>query len=48
VTGHQEQFYIDHAIDSGMNQVMSKPVNFALVKDIIERLQYPLTKKKSR
>ena len=27
VTGHMEQVYIDQAVMSGMNQVLSKPVN---------------------
>ena len=27
VTGHTEQAYIDKAISSGMNQVLSKPVS---------------------
>jgi CheY-like chemotaxis protein len=27
VTGHDEQIYIKRAINSGMNQVISKPVN---------------------
>lgn len=27
VTGHTEQSYVNKAIDSGMNQVLSKPVN---------------------
>ena len=27
ITGHMEQMYIDLAIMSGMNQVLSKPVN---------------------
>ena len=26
VTGHMEQIYIDKAINSGMNQVLSKPI----------------------
>ena len=42
VTGHQEQIHINHAINSGMNQVLSKPVNIGCVKDIIERLRYPI------
>lgn len=25
-TGHTEELYVDRAIDSGMNQVLSKPI----------------------
>ena len=43
VTGHQEQIYIDKAIKSGMNQVLSKPANIVCVKDIVKRMGFPLS-----
>ena len=34
VTGHTEQEYLNKAFLSGMNQVLSKPVNHELLKDL--------------
>ena len=42
VTGHSEQSYIDLAIESGMNQVLSKPIKAELLKDLLLRLDYPI------
>ena len=44
VTGHVEQAYIDMAIMAGMNQVLSKPVNFLLLKDLIKSMGFSLNK----
>ena len=40
VTGHTEPMYIQMAINSGMNQVLSKPVSHDLLIDIVDRLGY--------
>lgn len=42
VTGHLEQSYVDFAIKSGMNQVLSKPVNPACLRKLVMSLGYPL------
>ena len=38
LTGHTEQQYIDKAIESGMNQVLSKPVKIDVLKDLCSKL----------
>ena len=40
VTGHTEQLYVDKAISSGMNQVLSKPVPIEILKDLVTKLKY--------
>ena len=35
VTGHTEQSYVDRAINSGMNQVLSKPVNVEILRELL-------------
>ena len=40
VTGHTEQLYVDKAISSGMNQVLSKPVPLEILKDLVTKLKY--------
>jgi hypothetical protein len=42
VTGHTETTYIDKAIISGMNQVLSKPVQNEVLKSIIIWLKYDI------
>ena len=42
VTGHTEQAYVDRAVESGMNQVISKPVNPNILKNLIIKLEFPL------
>ena len=44
VTGHMEQMYIDQAIMSGMNQVLSKPVNSLYLRDLLLGMDFPLNK----
>ena len=46
VTGHMEQMYIDQAVMSGMNQVMSKPVNALCLKDLVKEMGFPLNRLK--
>ena len=38
VTGHTEKSYVQKAIDSGMNQVLSKPVKHDRLKSLIQKL----------
>lgn len=38
ITGHAEQSYIKRSIESGMNQVLSKPVDNELLKKTLKRL----------
>ena len=40
ITGHTEQSYIKKAYQSGMNQVLSKPVNVQLLKALCKSLKY--------
>ena len=39
VTGHTEKLYVAKAIDSGMNQVLSKPVNHERLRLLLKKLQ---------
>lgn len=39
VTGHTEQLYIDKSLKSGMNTVLSKPVDPTVLKEIIVDLK---------
>lgn len=32
ITGHTEQAYVERAINSGMNQVLSKPIQASVLK----------------
>ena len=38
VTGHAEQSYIKRSIESGMNQVFSKPVDKGLLRKTLKKL----------
>ena len=40
VTGHTEQAYIERAINAGMNQVLSKPVNIEVMKVLLKKNGY--------
>lgn len=40
VTGHTEQNYVDRAINSGMNQVLSKPINADILKKILTKIGF--------
>ena len=40
VTGHTEQSYIDKAVNSGMNQVLSKPVPIETLKNLMRKMNY--------
>ena len=40
VTGHIEPAYVKRSINSGMNQVFSKPVNIELLKKLLTKLGY--------
>ena len=40
VTGHSEQSYVRRSILSGMNQVLSKPVDVKVLKFIADQLGY--------
>ena len=40
VTGHTEQQYVNKAIDSGMNQVYSKPLNQKLISKVLVTLGF--------
>ena len=42
VTGHTEQVYINKAFQSGMNQVMSKPVPVDLLREMVMKLGFPI------
>ena len=46
VTGHSEQSYINKAMDSGMDQVLSKPIDVEELRDIFQNLKYEMTEKK--
>ena len=40
VTGHTEQAYIERALNAGMNQVISKPVNVEVLKVLLKKFGY--------
>ena len=40
VTGHSEIQYVQKAIYSGMNQVLSKPINSSYLKHLIRKLDF--------
>ena len=40
VTGHTEQAYIERALNAGMNQVLSKPVNVEVLKVLLKKFGY--------
>ena len=40
VTGHTEQAYIERAINAGMNQVISKPVDIQVLKVLLTKFGY--------
>ena len=40
VTGHFEQIYVNQAIGSGMNQVISKPVDLQCLSILVRRLGF--------
>ena len=40
VTGHTEDSYVDKAIQSGMNQVLSKPVQIDLMKNLVDLIGF--------
>ena len=42
VTGHSEYIYIRKAINSGMNQVLSKPVKASLLRSLLDTLGFKL------
>ena len=42
VTGHMEQMYIDQAVMSGMNQVLSKPVQSLCLEGLVKDMDFPL------
>ena len=44
VTGHTEQEYVNKAIESGMNQVLTKPVMVDILIDIVLRVGYSIKK----
>ena len=39
-SGQTEDYYVKQAIQSGMNSVISKPLNLALVKRILKQMNY--------
>mgnify|MGYP000944401400 CR=1 FL=1 len=45
VTGHTEETYVNRALRSGMNQVLSKPIQVILLNDIISTLKFPISAK---
>ena len=42
VTGHTEPNYVDRAIKSGMNQVLSKPIQALILKQIVIQLKFKI------
>ena len=43
-TGHVEESYVQRSIESGMNQVFSKPISIDLLKKTLEKLNFLWTK----
>lgn len=40
LTGHVEESYVQRSIESGMNQVLSKPVNINLLKNTLVKMNF--------
>ena len=40
VTGHTEQTYINKCFTSGMNMVLSKPINHKILESILQKLEF--------
>ena len=40
ITGHTEPSYVETAFKSGMNQVLSKPINIELCKLVLKKTGY--------
>ena len=45
MTGHCEQEYVNKAIMSGMNQVLSKPVNVDVLQNLLEGIGFLLNER---
>ena len=39
VTGHTEDYYVKKCYDSGMNQILSKPVKKELLNSLIKKIR---------
>ena len=46
VTGHSEQSYIQKALDSGMNMVLSKPIELNQLKKMFSTLDFKINSTK--
>ena len=44
VTGHCEKEYVKRAMNSGMNQVLSKPIKGEILRKLINHLNIPIKK----
>ena len=42
ITGHSEHVYVQKALDSGMNQVLIKPVQVNLLNSIFDELDFEI------
>ena len=40
VTGHTEDEYIQKALHSGMNELSPKPIDLALFRDVLKKLDF--------
>ena len=40
VTGHTEQVYVQHALESGMNMVIQKPIQIDLLEKVFTMLSF--------
>ena len=40
VTGHTEDEYIQKALQSGMNELSPKPIDLALFRDVLKKLDF--------
>jgi CheY-like chemotaxis protein len=40
VTGHVDDNHVEKALEYGMNQVVSKPINVIILRDLLTRLGY--------
>ena len=42
ITGHTEQVFVKKAVYSGINQVLSKPVDYRPLKILVKKFDFPL------
>ena len=48
ITGHTEQSFVKKAVQSGINQVLSKPVDYRPLQTLVNKFDFPLNIQKAK